>query len=147
MIPYAELEEFLCFLVARAQSHGILCATTSGMACVRFGVAVTTTGSSIARWMRGGWTSHLTWKTKPEETCLDVFGIAPRGSSLWEVQLAGIYARYHVVAEMKRTNREKEWPFATSPGGAMLVEGGFPRLAAPLRCRVDEQVAAKASHS
>ncbi len=76
-----------------------------------------------ARWMRGGWTSHFTWKTKPEETCLDIFGIAPRGSSAWEDQLAGIYARYNVVAEMKRTNRAKDWPFATALGGAMLAEG------------------------
>jgi len=30
--------------------------------------------------MRGGWTSHFTWKTRPEETCLDIFGIAPHGS-------------------------------------------------------------------
>ncbi len=76
-----------------------------------------------ARWMRGGWTAHFTWRTKPEETCLDIFGIAPRGSSAWERQLTGIYARYNVVAEMKRTNREKDWPFATSLGGAMLMEG------------------------
>ncbi len=76
-----------------------------------------------ARWMRGGWTSHFTWKTKPEETCLDIFGIAPRGSSAWEQQLQGIYARYNVVAEMKRTNREKDWPFATGLGAQMLMEG------------------------
>lgn len=72
------------------------------------------------RWMRGGWTSHFTWKTKPDETCLDVFGIAPRGSSPWEQQLTGIYANPNVVAEMKRTNREKDWPFATALGGQML---------------------------
>ena len=76
-----------------------------------------------ARWMRGGWTSHFTWKTKPEETCLDVFGIAPRGSSPWERQLIGIYARPNVVAEMKRTNRERDWPFATALGGEMLADG------------------------
>lgn len=76
-----------------------------------------------ARWMRGGWTSHFTWKTAPEETCLDIFGIAPRGSSPWELQLIGIYARYNVVAEMKRTNREKDWPFATSLGGRMILDG------------------------
>jgi hypothetical protein len=76
-----------------------------------------------ARWMRGGWTAHFTWKTKPDETCLDIFGNAPRGSSSWETQLAGIYARRNVVAEMKRTNREKDWPFATALGGQMLDEG------------------------
>jgi hypothetical protein len=76
-----------------------------------------------ARWMRGGWTSHFTWKTTPEETCLDVFGIAPRGSSPWESQIMGIYVRPNVVAEMKRTNRAKDWPFATGLGGLMLMEG------------------------
>ena len=76
-----------------------------------------------ARWMRGGWTSHFTWKTKPEEACLDIFGIAPRGSSPWDRELRGIYARPNVVAEMKRTNREKDWPFATALGGQMLDEG------------------------
>lgn len=78
-----------------------------------------------ARWMRGGWTTHFTWKTKPDETCLDIFGIAPRGSSPWHRQLQGIYARPNVVAEMKRTNREKDWPFATALGGQMLEEGGM----------------------
>lgn len=75
------------------------------------------------RWMRGGWTSHFTWKTKPDETHLDVFGIAPRGSSPWEQQFGGIYARLNVVAEMKRTNRDRDWPFATALGGEMLAEG------------------------
>ena len=50
-----------------------------------------------ARWMRGGWTAHFTWKTPPEETCLDVIGIAPRGSSPWERQLRDIYAEPNVV--------------------------------------------------
>jgi len=158
MVPYAELESFFSGLVATAQSRGITCAITSGMACVHFGVAATTKDCDVlcdaaksddfraliagtllrglspnyrghlsppldARWMRGGWTSHFTWRTKPEETCLDIFGIAPRGSSPWDRQLHGIYACPNVVAEMKRTNREKDWPFATALGGQMLEEG------------------------
>lgn len=155
MIPYAELEAFFTGLVKTAQSRGIVCAITSGMACVHFGVAATTKDCDVlcapeqaddfrsliaetalrglspnyrgnisppldARWMRGGWTAHFTWKTKPEETCLDIFGIAPRGSSPWQRQMVGSYARQNVVAEMKRTNREKDWPFATALGGQML---------------------------
>jgi len=158
VIPYAELEDFFTRLISTAQSQGITCAITSGMACVHFGVAATTkdcdvlceTGKSDefraliaktslrgllpnyrgnisppldARWMRGGWTAHFTWKTKPDETCLDIFGIAPRGSSSWERQLAGIYVRPNVVAEMKRTNRDRDWPFATALGGQILDEG------------------------
>ena len=42
VIPYAELEAFFTNLVATAQSRGITCAITSGMACVHFGVAATT---------------------------------------------------------------------------------------------------------
>ena len=42
MVPYAELEKFFTGLVATAQSRGITCAITSGMACVHFGVAATT---------------------------------------------------------------------------------------------------------
>lgn len=158
MVSYAELESFFSDLVVTAQSRGITCAITSGMACVHFGVAATTKDCDVlcdaaqsdgfrsliaetrlrglppnyrghisppldARWMGGGWTSHFTWKTKPEETCLDIFGIAPRGSSPWTRQLRGIYAHPNVVAEMKRTNREKDWPFATALGGRMLEEG------------------------
>lgn len=157
MIPYSELESFFTHLVSTAQSRGIKCAITSGMACVHYGVAATTKDCDVLcevgkcddfcslitetslrdllpnyrsnisppldeRWMRGGWTSQFTWKTKPDETCLDVFGNAPRGSSPWEMQLRGIYARPNVVAEMKRTNREKDWPFATALGGEMLAE-------------------------
>jgi hypothetical protein len=73
-----------------------------------------------ARWMRGGWTSHFTWKTRPEETCLDIFGIAPRGSSAWEEEIFGLYASRHTVAEMKRTNRGKDWPFITALGIKLL---------------------------
>lgn len=158
MIPYAELEAFFTGLVRTAQSRGIICAITSGMACVHFGVAATTKDCDVlctveqmeefrgllattelqgvrpgyrgnlsppldARWMRGGWTSHVSWQLRAEEACLDVFGVAPRGSSPWERQLSGIYARQNVVAEMKRTNRQKDWPFATALGGQMLEAG------------------------
>jgi hypothetical protein len=158
VIPCAELEAFFTNLVATAQSRGITCAITSGMACVHYGVAATTKDCDVLctpgmsdefrnliaettlrgllphyrgnisppldeRWMRGGWTAHFTWKTRPDEACLGVFGNAPRSSSAWERQLAGIYARPNVVAEMKRTNREKDWAFATSLGGQMLDAG------------------------
>jgi len=73
--------------------------------------------------MRGGWTTHFTWKTRPEETCLDIFGIAPRGSSPWEEEIGGLYASRHVVAEMKRTNREKDWPCITALGVKLLKMG------------------------
>jgi hypothetical protein len=76
--------------------------------------------------LKGGWTSHFTWKTKPEETCLDIFGIAPRGSSPWEDELVELYASRHTVAEMKRTNREKDWPYISALG-IKLLKGGDVR--------------------
>jgi hypothetical protein len=79
-----------------------------------------------ARWVRGGWTAHFAWRIGGEEACLDVFGIAPRGSTPWESELRGLYASPHTVAEMKRTDRMKDWPFATSLG-VQLFESGDPR--------------------
>jgi hypothetical protein len=79
-----------------------------------------------ARWLRGGWTSHFVWDAAGAEAYLDVFGVAPRGSSRWEVELQGFYAGPHTVAEMKRTNREKDWPFVTALG-VKLLETGDPR--------------------
>ena len=79
-----------------------------------------------ARWLRGGWTSHFVWEAEGAEAYLDIFGVAPRGSSPWEVELLGCYAGLHTVAEMKRTNRGKDWPFVTALG-VKLLEAGDPR--------------------
>ena len=78
------------------------------------------------RWFRGGWTSHFVWRTAGTEAYLDVFGLAPRGSSPWEAELEGFYASRHTVAEMKRTDREKDWPYVTALG-AQMVEAGDAR--------------------
>lgn len=72
------------------------------------------------RWHRGGWTSHFEWRTEPKVTTLDVFGRAVRQTIPWEHELSGLYAGMNVVAEMKRTNRDKDWPFITSLGTEML---------------------------
>jgi len=79
-----------------------------------------------SRWLRGGWTSHFMWKVPDLEAYLDVFGVAPRGSVPWESDVAGFYAGLHTVAEMKRTNRERDWPFTTALG-VKLLEAGDPR--------------------
>lgn len=75
------------------------------------------------RWLRGGWTSHFQWNTSDTEAYLDVFGVAPRASSPWESELRGCYAGPHTVAEMKRTDRQKDWPFATVLGVKLLEAG------------------------
>jgi hypothetical protein len=76
-----------------------------------------------ARWFRGGWTSHFVWDKSGSEAYLAIFGIAPRASSPWEAEIQGFYAGLHTVAEMKRTNRDKDWPFVTALGAQMLKAG------------------------
>ncbi len=75
------------------------------------------------RWLRGGWTSHFEWPTTPAPAHLDVFGVAPRGSTPWTADFRGLFVHPHTVGEMKRTDRQKDWPFATSLGLRMLSEG------------------------
>ena len=77
-----------------------------------------------SRWLKGGWTSHFEWPGT--EAYLDVFGIAPRARSSWFEGTSPVYAHPHVVADMKRTGRDKDWPFLTALG-VKLVEGGDPR--------------------
>ena len=76
-----------------------------------------------ARWFRGGWTSHFVWGPADSGAYLDIFGIAPRSSSPWEAEIQGFYASPHTVAEMKRTNRDKDWPFVTALGARMIESG------------------------
>ncbi len=75
------------------------------------------------RWLLGGWTSHFVWLPEGSGAYLDIFGVAPRGSSPWEPEIQGFYAGPHTVAEMKRTNREKDWPFVTGLGARMIEMG------------------------
>jgi hypothetical protein len=70
--------------------------------------------------------NHFVWDAAGAEAYLDIVGVAPRGSSPWEAELQGFYAGPHTVAEMKRTNREKDWPFVTALG-VKLLEAGDPR--------------------
>ena len=83
-----------------------------------------------ARWHRGGWTSHFTWASGQTAVTLDVFGWALRSSTRWEEELSGLYAGQHVVAEMKRTNRDKDWAFITALGVKMLRAGDARRQGA-----------------
>ena len=154
----AELDEFYYGVVRSARERGVICAITSGMACVHYGVATSTKDCDVLcspeqsarlleviieataegtrpvyrghltapldhRWLRGGWTSHFAWPTRPAPAHLDVFGVAPRGSSPWAADFRGWFVHPHTVGEMKRTDRQKDWPFATSLGLRMLGEG------------------------
>ena len=74
------------------------------------------------RWLNGGWTSHFVWQAGIEEAYLDVFGQAPRVRERWESDIRGFYAGPHIVAQMKRTNRAKDWPFVTAIGAKLLKD-------------------------
>lgn len=150
-----ELQEFYEDFVRRLRSQGVLCAITSGLACVHYGIAETTKDCDLlchmasfdvllellentpvdgrppqyrgdisppldARWHRGGWTSHFEWEAGREKVTLDVFGTALRESSRWEDEPQGLYAGLQVVAEMKRTDRPKDWPFVNALGEQLL---------------------------
>ncbi|MFN0068335.1 MAG: hypothetical protein ACKVYV_11940 [Limisphaerales bacterium] len=57
------------------------------------------------------------------------FGVAPRGSSPWIVDFRGLFIHPHTAGKMKRTDRHKNWPFATALGLRVLAEGdlrGWP---------------------
>ncbi|HAV62425.1 MAG TPA: hypothetical protein DCY13_08690 [Verrucomicrobiales bacterium] len=76
-----------------------------------------------ARWHRGGWTSHFEWDAPAGKVKLDVFGHGLRESRPWAGDLLGFYAGPGTVAAMKRTNRDKDWPFVDSLGVRMIEAG------------------------
>ncbi len=154
----AEIHLFYEELVQELRRRGVVCAITSGLACVHYGVAETTKDCDLlchwrsfdellnllaqtqvegvpcryrgnisppldARWHRGGWTSHFDWKVEPQAVTLDVFGHALRESSPWERELVGLFAGPQTVAEMKRTNRGKDWATLTALGVRMIEAG------------------------
>lgn len=158
MVSQADLDRFYEDLVASVRANGGVCAITSGMACVQYGVAQATKDCDVlcatesadrllsqlaktvfdgancsyrghltppldARWMRGGWTSHFEWRSSTATAHFDVFGVAPRASTPWTAEGHGLLAAMHTVAEMKRTDRPKDWPFATALGVKLLEDG------------------------
>ena len=75
------------------------------------------------RWLKGGWTSHFVWKGSGTDAYLDVFGTAPRVAESWEGEVGGRYVSAHVVAEMKKTSRARDWDSATALGTRLLKQG------------------------
>lgn len=108
----AESAELFLNLLAKTEFEGAACSYRGHL-----------TPPLDARWMRGGWTSHFEWKSEDGFAHLDVFGVAPRASSPWAADIHGLLAGMHTVAEMKRTDRPKDWPFATALGARLLESG------------------------
>ncbi len=76
------------------------------------------------RWLTGGYTCHFQWKTKTTENAyLDVFGVPPHITTPWQQEKKGFIAGRQTVAEMKRTNRRKDWDQATAIGLQMIERG------------------------
>lgn len=151
-----EQHRFYEDLVSRLRACGVLCAITSGLACVHYGVAETTQDCDLlchpgslealldlldetkiegrlchyrgnisppldARWHEGGWTSHFQWTSESGAVTLDVFGHGLPEPSPWPDDLVGLYAGAHTFAAMKRTNRDKDWPFIDALGVRMIA--------------------------
>jgi hypothetical protein len=158
MISQAELDRFYEGLITEVRARGGVCAITSGMACVQYGIAQSTKDCDILcsveslttllgviresrfhgvggsyrghltppldrRWLAGGWTSHFEWEVEGAKAHLDVFAVAPRGSTDWTKGISGLLVGMHTVAEMKRTDRGKDWPFANALGGKLIESG------------------------
>ena len=75
------------------------------------------------RWLCGGWTSHFVWEGLQVVPQLDVFTVAPRASSDWTTAVRGLFIDMQIVAEMKRTDRAKDWPFCDSLGVKLIDSG------------------------
>ncbi|MBI4025078.1 MAG: hypothetical protein HY360_08860 [Verrucomicrobia bacterium] len=79
-------------------------------------------GAPLERnYLAHGWTSHLR-VTEPDgaEQKLDIFGKPPRVSRLETEPDDPDYASRHVVALMKRTDRDRDWPIVFGCGVQML---------------------------
>ena len=75
------------------------------------------------RWLVGGWTAHFIWENLSAIPQLDVFSVAPRASSDWTTAVRGLFIDMQIVAEMKRTDRAKDWPFCDALGVKMIESG------------------------
>ena len=83
-------------------------------------------GASLSKeYHQGGWTSHLLIRDAPlaAEHHLDFFGKAPRlKDDAWLAQSGGIASK-SVVAQMKKTDRAKDWPIVNGLAMQECMEG------------------------
>lgn len=73
-----------------------------------------------ANFLRHGWTSHVEVVEGGREHRIDLFGKAPRVQCTETDQDNAQYASRHVVAQMKKTDREKDWPIVFGLGRQMI---------------------------
>lgn len=88
-------------------------------------------GASLSQeYHQGGWTSHLVIRDAPlaPEHHLDFFGKAPRlKDDEWLAQSGGIASK-SVVAQMKKTDRAKDWPIVNGLAVQACLEGDMDGL-------------------
>jgi hypothetical protein len=78
----------------------------------------------VEDYLAGGWTSHLSLHDSAgQEHHLDFFGKPPRVTSLERDSENSDYANRVTVAQMKKTDREKDWPIVFSLGQQAISAG------------------------
>ena len=82
-------------------------------------------GAPIAKeFLRNGWTSHLEiTDSDADRHHLDFFGEPPRVQRIEYDSVEPDYASRFIVAQMKKTDREKDWPFVFALGRQSIAAG------------------------
>lgn len=80
-----------------------------------------------ACYLKHGWTSHLvvTEVAEAGEHHVDIFGKAPRIQGVETDADDPDFASRHVVAQMKKTDRDKDWPMVFACGQQMWERGDW----------------------
>jgi hypothetical protein len=69
------------------------------------------------RWLAGGWSAHLEWTAVPPAQ-LDIFGVLPR--VIWHSN-DGLYSDLLTLAQVKMTQRERDWPTVHEVGSRLIA--------------------------
>ncbi len=78
----------------------------------------------LESYLRNGWTSHVrVTDADGVEHHLDFFGRAPRVTVVEYDRDDPDYASRALVAQMKKTDREKDWPFVAALGRQAIAQG------------------------
>lgn len=72
-----------------------------------------------------GWTTHLMIADPGKAHHIDIFGKAPRVRRLETDNDDPDFVSRHVLAQMKKTDRDKDWPIVFSCGQQMLERGDW----------------------
>jgi len=93
-----------------------------------------------AEYMQHGWTSHLSiWDSAASvEHKVDIFSKPPRVKAEEVIADPDGWASQHVVAQMKKTDRDRDWPIVSSLGRrlwAARIDLGLLHITDPVQLR------------